>query len=95
MRATRPGAGDQLAALLPIHERILGRQHPDTLGTRGALARWTGEAGDTVGARDQFAALVPVAERILSKQHPDSLAARVGLAHWIDEVASDLWPGAS
>jgi hypothetical protein len=42
-------ARDQLAALLPIRERVLGPEHPRTLDTRGNLARFTGEAGDAVG----------------------------------------------
>jgi len=58
------GARDQLAALLPIIERVEGPEHPDTLNTRGRLARWTGEAGDAAGARDQLAALLPVIERV-------------------------------
>jgi len=48
------GARDQLAALLPVHVRVLGAEHPHTLFVRGALAVWTGEAGDAAEARDQF-----------------------------------------
>jgi len=36
------GARDQLAALLPIRERVLGPEHPGTLNTRASLAYWTG-----------------------------------------------------
>ena len=32
------GARDQLAALLPIRERVLGPEHPDTLTARSYLA---------------------------------------------------------
>ena len=39
------GARDQFAALLPIVERVLGPEHPDTLATRHNLARWTGGGG--------------------------------------------------
>ena len=39
------GARDQFAALLPVRERVLGPEHPDTLTARHELARWTGEAG--------------------------------------------------
>jgi len=46
-------ARDQLAVLLPDRERVLGADHPDTLGTRHSLAHWTGQAGDAVAARDQ------------------------------------------
>ena len=60
------GARDQFAALLPVRERVLGPEHPDTLTARHDLARWTGEAGDAAGARDQFAALLPVRERVLA-----------------------------
>ena len=63
-------ARDQFAALLPVHERVLGAEHPDTLPVRGNLARWTGEAGDPAAARDQFAALLPVLERVLGAEHP-------------------------
>ena len=74
------GARDQLAALLPIRERVLGPEHPDTLTTRHELARWTGQAGDAAGARDQFAALLPISERVLGPEHPDTLTARGNLA---------------
>ena len=70
------GARDQFAALLPVEERVLGPEHPDTLSTRANLARWTGEAGDAAAARDQFAALLPVRERVLGPEHPDTLTAR-------------------
>jgi hypothetical protein len=43
------GARDQFAALLPIRERVLGPEHPDTLTTRASLAYWTGQA-DVDGA---------------------------------------------
>lgn len=40
----RSGAArDQYAALLPIQERILEAEHPETLGTRQHLAHWTGQ----------------------------------------------------
>ena len=35
-------ARDQFATLLPIRERFLGPEHPDTLTTRSNLASWTG-----------------------------------------------------
>lgn len=38
------GARDQLAALLPVCERVLGAEHPDTLTARAKLAYWTGQA---------------------------------------------------
>jgi hypothetical protein len=38
------GARDQFAALLPIRERVLGPEHPETLISRSDLAYWTGKA---------------------------------------------------
>ena len=37
-------ARDQYAALLPIRERVLGPEHPETLTTRQNLAHWTEQA---------------------------------------------------
>jgi len=46
----RPGTGaaggDQYAALLPVCERVLGPEHPETLNVRSHLAFWTGQAAD-------------------------------------------------
>jgi len=39
--------------------RVLGADHPDTLGARWILALWTAEAGDAAADRGQFAALLP------------------------------------
>jgi hypothetical protein len=72
--ADEAGARDQLAALLPICERVLGPEHPQTLSTRHELAYWTGEAGDRVRARRQLAALLPVRERVLGSEHPQTLS---------------------
>ncbi len=69
-----------------MRERVLGPEHPDTLITRGNLARWTGQAGDAAGARDQFAALLPVRERVLGPEHPDTLTTRHDLARWTGEA---------
>ena len=46
MAGDAAGASDQFAALLPVRERILGPEHPDTLSTRSSLAYWTERAGD-------------------------------------------------
>jgi hypothetical protein len=42
-------ARDQLAALVPVVERVLGPEHPHTRNTRADLARWIGEAGSSPG----------------------------------------------
>ena len=80
------GARDQLAALLPVRERVSGPEHPDTLNARHELARWAGKAGDAAGARDQFAALLPVRERVSGPEHPDTLNALYQLARWAGEA---------
>jgi hypothetical protein len=80
------GARDQLAALLPIHERVFGPEHPDTLAARHERAVWTGEAGDAAGARNQFAALLPIRERVQGPEHPRTLAARSNLAGWTGQA---------
>jgi hypothetical protein len=79
-------AGEQLTALVPVCERVLGAEHPATLTARNNLAYWTGEAGDAVAARQQFAALVPVRERVLGAEHPATLTARNNLAYWTGEA---------
>ena len=67
---------------MPVHKRVLGAEHPETLIARSNLAPWTGRSGDAAAARDQFAALLPVSERILGAGHPDTITARGNLAHW-------------
>ncbi len=83
------GARDQFAALLPVIERVLGPEHPDTLAARHGLARWTGEAGDPAGARDQYAALLPAYERVLGPEHPHTLTACANLSYWTGEAGDD------
>ena len=54
-----------------------------------ALARWTGESGesgDAAGARDQYAALLPVFEQVFGGEHPGTMGARTELARWTQEV---------
>jgi hypothetical protein len=44
---------DQYAVLLPVRERVLGPEHPDTLDTRYDLAYWAREAdGDPDAAEN-------------------------------------------
>jgi TIR domain/Tetratricopeptide repeat len=73
------GARDQLAALVPAMEQVLGPEHPDTLDARLMFANATGDLGDVAGARDQLAALLPVMERVLGPEHPATLTARQDL----------------
>jgi hypothetical protein len=68
--------------LLPVCERVLGPEHPDTLLTRANLARWTGTTGNPAGARDQLAALLPIRERVSGREHPQTVGTRLLLARW-------------
>jgi TIR domain len=83
------GARDRLAALVPVFERALGSEHPDTLAVRVHLANSTGAAGDAAGARAQFLAVMPVFERVLGLAHKDTRLARAGLDRWVFAAASD------
>jgi len=79
-------ARDQLAALLPIQERIRGPEHPETLATRHSLAAWKGSAGDAAVARDELAAVLPIMERLLGPEHPETLSTRRDFALWTGEA---------
>jgi hypothetical protein len=74
--------------LLPVFERLLGTEHPDTLDARHCLARWTGESGNPEAARDQLAALLPTCERVLRAEHPDTQATRESLDYWTRKAAA-------
>ena len=84
-RAMRVGAA-ALLALLPDRERVLGRDHPDTLTTRHNIADWTGEAGDARGALQLFSALLPDQERVLGRDHPNTLTTRHNIAYSTGEA---------
>jgi hypothetical protein len=58
------------ASLLPVIERVLGPEHPDTLTACGGLADWTGRAGDPAAARGMYASLLPVIERVPGPRAP-------------------------
>jgi TIR domain/Tetratricopeptide repeat len=81
-------ARDQLAALLPVRERVSGPEDPETLTIRRNLAYYTGVAGDAAAARDQLAALLPVRERVSGPEDPGTLAIRQQLAYWTKRARS-------
>jgi Tetratricopeptide repeat len=68
--------------LLVVVERVLGREHPDTLRTRLNFAIRTGQAGEPAAARDLLTALLPAVERVLGPEHSDTLRTRDNLAYW-------------
>jgi hypothetical protein len=79
-----PTARDLFGLIAEAHRDsdAYGPEHPDTLGARHNLARWTGSAGDAAGARDQFAALLPIIEWVQGPDHPETLTTRNQLAYW-------------
>jgi hypothetical protein len=81
-----------LVTLLPIIERVLGSEHPDTLTACANLATWTGEAGDPAAARDLYATLLPVRERVSGPEHPNTLTAQAEIARWTGAASNDPDP---
>jgi hypothetical protein len=61
---------------------VLGRYHPDTLFTRGAIVYWTGEAGDGREALRLSRELLPDQQRVLGPDRPDTLFTRGAIADW-------------
>ena len=75
-------ARDLWRTIAEAREKILGREHPDTLAARQNLAYWTGKAGNLADARDLFAALLPIFERVYGAKDPSTLAIRHSVAEW-------------
>jgi hypothetical protein len=72
--------------LLPEQERVLGRDHRDTLDTRYHISSLTGSVGNAHGALWLTSELLPEQERVLGRDHPDTLATRNDIAHWTGET---------
>ena len=70
-------AGEPLAA---DFERILGPDHPDTLGSRNNLAAAYQAAGRVGAAIPLFEQVLAARERLLGPDHPDTLGSRNNLA---------------
>jgi len=66
--------------LLPDQERILGRDHRDTLRTLGDIASWTGRCGDPREALRLYKELLRDRERVLGRDHPDTLTTHHNIA---------------
>ena len=77
-----PQAVTQATTLVDEQRELHGPDHPDTLSTRGNLARWRGFAGDPAGAVTTFRDLLTDRLRILGPDHPDTLTTRGNLARW-------------
>jgi hypothetical protein len=82
---------DNLARWEEWHDRIarvLGPDHPDILGTRNAIARWTGQAGDARQALHLFTELLPDHQRVLGPDHRGTLRTRHNIAHWTGQAGN-------
>lgn len=62
--------------------RVLGLDHPNTLGTRFNSAQCRGEAGDVAGAVNALEELLADRLRPMGPDHPSTLTTRRSLEHW-------------
>jgi tetratricopeptide (TPR) repeat protein len=80
--------GDYRQALLNgWHELDLRNQlqtpgHPDTLTSRGNIAYWTGQSGNTAEALHLARKLLADQEQVLGPDHPATLRTRNNIASW-------------
>ncbi|MCX5969086.1 MAG: tetratricopeptide repeat protein [Cyanobacteria bacterium] len=58
---------------LEAREKLLGREHPDTLATVGDLARLFQEKGDYEQAEELYQRCLEAQERLLVSEHPNTL----------------------
>ena len=66
-----------LQELLPDQERVLGRDHPSTLGIRANIAYWTRETGDARQALRLLQELLPDLKRVAGTDDHNTLMARL------------------
>ena len=80
------GSGDAAAALplyrrsLESRERMLGKEHPQTLTRVNNLAECLQALGDTAAALPLYRRALESSERVLGKEHPDTLGSMNNLA---------------
>src|SRR5208282_5321389 len=85
-RQCLPGGGD-LGRAIPLYEqtladsvRVLGPDHPDTLGSRNNLAYAYQDAGDLGRAIPLYEQTLADRQRVLGADHPDTLGSGNNLA---------------
>ena len=66
------------------YERVLGREHPDTLTSVNNLALLLKSKGDYAGAEPLYRRALEAQERVLGKEHPDTLTSVNNLAALLD-----------
>jgi hypothetical protein len=67
-------------AVLTDRTRVLGADHPDTLGTRYSLAGVQAQRGDLNGAEAGYRAVLTDWRRVLGADHSDTLNTKDALA---------------
>lgn len=72
----RQAALQQMRELLPLMEKVLGEEHPDTLNTRNLQAQVLSDLGETETVLAKVKELLPLQEKVLGEEHPNTLATR-------------------
>ena len=65
---------------LQLKEKVLGKGHPDTLGSMTGLAISLGQQGKFAEAEAMDRQTLQLIEKVLGKEHPDTLGSITGLA---------------
>jgi len=66
--------------VLTDRTRVLGADHPDTLGTRHNLAGVQAQRGDLASAETEYRAMLTDRTRVLGADHPNTLNTKDALA---------------
>ena len=66
--------------MLEVRTRVLGEEHPDTLGSMNNLALTIKAQGDLVSAQRLHERVLGVITRVLGEEHPDTLTSIGNLA---------------
>jgi tetratricopeptide (TPR) repeat protein len=81
-------AEQMLRQLLVDQQRILGKEHHDTMASQRVLARLTGLQGRYAHAESMYRRLLDDRKRLLGDEHPETLATRFGLAGMVERIGS-------
>lgn len=67
--------------LVPLRNKNLGEEHPDSIKSRINLATLLNSNGRPAEAEEQYRSIVTIAGRVLGQEHPDTLKSRNNLAN--------------
>jgi len=65
---------------LQLREKVLGKEHPDTLTSMNSLADWLRQQGKYDTAEPLYRETLQLREKVLGKEHPDTLKSMHDLA---------------